>query len=196
MAEKGRQRVVLASSSPRRAELLRLVVPDFTVVPPETAEKEIRRPWDLVRNARAKAREVAGRHPGIVIGADTGVFRKGKHFGKPRDLEEAAAMLRALSGGWHWVYTALWVVCPAGERWDLVGTAVRFAPLSHEEIRWYLAREEVLDKAGAYAIQGAAALFVEEIRGDFFNVVGLPLRALYRLLRGCGLDLALEEGGC
>lgn len=179
--------VVLASSSPRRAALLRLLVPRFSVVPPAIPEEEVHRPADLLTLAERKAQAVAARHPqALVVAADTGVFRDGRAFGKPRDLEEARAFLRALSGGWHTVATGL-VVLRGGKTFEeLVETRVLFRELADWEIAWYLGREEVLDKAGAYAIQGAAAAFVERIEGDFYNVVGLPLCALWRLLLAAG----------
>jgi len=179
--------VVLASSSPRRAALLRLLVPRFSVVPPAIPEEGVHRPADLLALAERKARAVAARHPqALVVAADTGVFRDGRAFGKPRDLEEARAFLRALSGGWHTVVTGLVVLRDGKTFEELVETRVLFRELADWEIAWYLGREEVLDKAGAYAIQGAAAAFVERIEGDFYNVVGLPLCALWRLLLAAG----------
>jgi len=175
--------LILASSSPRRRELLRLLSPDFLVVPPEVEEVEAQTPEDLLGIAEAKAAAVAQKFPkSIVIAADTGVFRDGKSFGKPRDLEEAKRFLSALSGGWHSVFTALVVQRGESARKILVETRVLFRSLSAEEIAWYLEAEDVLDKAGAYAIQGRAAAFVERIDGDFYNVMGLPLCALWKLL--------------
>lgn len=178
---------ILASSSPRRAALLRLLVPAFSVIPPDVPEDAVRGPADLLVLAERKAAAVAERHPEAwVVAADTGVFREGRAFGKPRDLGEAREFLRALSGGWHTVATGL-VVRRAGQSFrELVETRVLFRPLADWEIEWYLGREEVLDKAGAYAIQGPAAAFVERIEGDFYNVVGLPLCALWRLLLAAG----------
>lgn len=191
---KGQQRIVLASSSPRRAELLSLLVDRFEVRPPRADEGEIRRPYDLLRAARVKASSVETSPGEIVIAADTGVFHRGVHLGKPRDLEEAREMLSRLSGDWHLVYTGLYVWGGGREVGELVCTRVRFSELSREEIEWYLEREEVLDKAGSYAIQGMAAAFVEEIRGDFTNVVGLPLGALYRALVKCGWNPVVGRG--
>lgn len=175
--------IVLASSSPRRRELLRLFIPEFTVVPPEAEEDEVRSPADLLALAKKKAEAAAARFPkALVIAADTAVFREGKAFGKPRDLEEARAFLSALSGGWHSVFTGLVVQKGPLLRERLVETRVLFRSLSAEEIAWYLQVEGVLDKAGAYAIQGRAAAFVERIEGDFYNVMGLPLSSLWELL--------------
>lgn len=179
--------VVLASSSPRRRELLRLLGLEFLVVPPEVEEEAVRKPADLLTIAERKAEAVAARYPGaLVIAADTAVFRNGQVFGKPRDLEEAREFLRALSRGWHSVFTGLVVQKGPLLRQRLVETRVLFRELSEEEIAWYLRSEEVLDKAGAYAIQGKAAAFVERIDGDFYNVMGLPLSALWQILREMG----------
>ncbi len=173
----------MASSSARRRELLRFLSPDFLVVPPEVEEAEAQTPEDLLGIAEAKAAAVAQKFPkSIVIAADTEVFQDGKGFGKPRDLEEAKRFLSALSGGWHSVFTALVVRKGESVRQALVETRVLFRQLSEEEIAWYLQAEEVLDKAGAYAIQGRAAVFVERIEGDFYNVMGLPLCALWKIL--------------
>jgi septum formation protein len=150
-------------------------------------EGEVATPEDLVRIAHRKAERVRALRPeGVVIAADTGVFRNGKAHGKPRDLREAWDILRALSGGWHSVFTGLVVAAPGAIREALVETRVEFKPLSDDEIRRYLAQEAVLDKAGAYAIQGGAAPFVTRIEGEFFNVMGLPLATLYVLLRDVG----------
>lgn len=178
---------ILASSSPRRAALLRLIVPEFSIVPPRVPEEEVTAPPDLLALAERKARAVAENHPqALVVAADTGVFRAGRAFGKPRDLAEARGFLRALSGGWHTVATGLVVLRGGRAHRDLVLTRVLFRELADWEIDWYLAKEDVLDKAGAYAIQGPAAVFVERIEGDFYNVVGLPLGALWRLLLAAG----------
>lgn len=164
-----------------------MITTEFTVVAPGVEEGEIRSPDDLLTVARRKAERVRERHPhAIVIGADTGVFRDGQAYGKARDPAEAADILRTLSGGWHSVWTGLALLTPSAARADVVETQVLFKPLSEEEIRWYLSRENVLDKAGAYAIQGRAAPFVERIEGDFYNVMGLPLATLYRLLWAVG----------
>lgn len=149
-------------------------------------EGEVLAPPDLLRAARQKAAWARERRPhGILIAADTGVFRDGVPYGKPRDLEEARAFLRALSGGWHSVFTGL-VVAGQEEREVLVETRILFKPLDEEEITDYLAEEDVLDKAGAYAIQGGAARFVLRVEGEYTNVVGLPLATLDRLLREVG----------
>ena len=176
---------MLASGSPRRAQLLALLTQDFQVVVPEVDEGRPAGPQDLLIAARRKA-ETVRREGAIVIGADTGVFLSGRYFGKPADLAQAREFLLALSGRWHEVYTGVCVLGPAGAETALVSTRVKFFPLTAEEIDWYLLSEEVLDKAGAYAIQGRAGAFVERIEGDFFNVMGFPLSIVYRLLRRQG----------
>lgn len=154
---------------------------------PAVDEGEVAVPEDLLLIARQKAERVRERRPaGVVIAADTGVFRGRMAYGKPRDLGEAWAILRNLSGGWHSVFTGLVVGAQAGWREALVETRVRFKRLTDDEIRHYLAQEDVLDKAGAYAIQGRAAPFATRIEGDFFNVMGLPLATLYALLLDAG----------
>ena len=181
------QRIVLASSSPRRAKLLKLITEEFEQVPPHVDEGAPKRPDDLLLAARAKAHAVGEKvGKAIVIAADTGVFLSGRHLGKPRGLDEARRMLTALSGKLHTVVTGVCVLFPTGVEEELVSTQVKFFPLTRKEIDWYLSSEEVLDKAGAYGIQGRAAAFVERIEGDFFNVMGFPVSTVYRLLRRAG----------
>ncbi len=164
-------------------------------MPPDVDEGEVAVPQDLLQIARRKAQEVrAARPTGLVIAADTGVFRDGRSYGKPRDLGEAWNILRALSDGWHAVFTGLALLAGSESREALVETRVQFKSLSDDEIRRYLAREAVLDKAGAYAIQGGAAPFVSRIEGDFFNVMGLPLATLYDLLLELGWQASASDG--
>jgi septum formation protein len=197
----GVQRVVLASTSPRRRELLEQVGLSFEIVPPDAeAEAGLHAGRNLSETrqaveaaARAKAASVAARMvPGtLVVAADTVVVLGRKMLGKPRDSERAARMLRHLSGRLHRVLTAV-AVHRAGEETGLSAceeTRVRFRPLSEEEIAAYVSSGEPLDKAGAYGIQGLGALLVERLEGCYFNVVGLPLVALHRLLRASGVDL-------
>ncbi len=184
--------IILASASPRRAELLRSAGIRFEALASEV--DEIRSPGETVsamvlRLAEAKARAVSAQicepqEPTIVIGADTAVELDGKAFGKPGSAEVARIMLEKLSGKTHRVVTGLVVIrLPDGltER-AVETTSVRFAPLSEKEIAQYAATGEPLDKAGGYAIQGFAGRFVERVEGCYFNVVGLPLARLYRTL--------------
>ena len=177
---------VLASASPRRAELLRAAGFTFTVdavdideavEPGETADQHVR------RLARGKAEAGARRHPGAtVLGADTVVVVEGRILGKPRDEDDARAMLTALSGRVHQVYTGV-AVAREGQIRDAVDiSAVTFVPLTSAEISAYVATGEPRDKAGAYAIQGRASRFVERLEGSYTGVVGLPVAVAYRLL--------------
>jgi septum formation protein len=186
-----RPRLVLASRSPRRRELLgHLGVP--LEVRPADADETVRPGEDarayVLRVARAKARAVPGE---LVLGADTAVVLDGEVLGKPEDAADARRMLRALSGAVHEVLTA---VClrradPALELEEIVSTQVRFARLGSGEIDWYVGTGEPLDKAGAYAIQGVGAAFVLSVHGSVSNVVGLPLAETAALLRRLGLPL-------
>ena len=179
--------LVLASASPRRAEILRAVGWPFEVAAAnvdETARGGEEVSEYVERLACEKAEAVAeGRASGLVLGADTVVAVGGQVLGKPADAEDARRMLRLLSDRWHDVLTGVALVrAETGE--VLVAhelTRVRFGPLADDEIDWYVATNEPADKAGAYAVQGRAALFVEEIEGDYWNVVGLPVRLVYKL---------------
>ena len=141
--------------------------------------------------AAHKAREVAGRSTpeDVIVAADTIVWHGGRVYGKPRDEREAAAMLRALSGDTHEVFTGVCVRRAETELLRAVRSEVRFRELSDGEIAAYIQTGEPMDKAGAYGAQGRAALFVESITGDFFNVMGLPLCALGRMLHELGVEL-------
>ncbi len=186
--------IVLASASPRRAELLRLLGLEFTVVP--TAIDETPRPGetpgDLAeRLAREKVQAVSGPlpSPALVVAADTIVVLDGEIFGKPRDRDEAARMVGRLAGRTHEVITAVAVRALPEETvaCERALSSVTFALLSAEEIAWYAASGEGWDKAGAYALQGLGAVFVTGIEGSYTNVIGLPLERLYPHLRRYGL---------
>jgi len=178
----------LASSSLRRAEILRTVGWPFEVVnggTDETRQAGENAVYYVKRLARAKAETAAQRlSSGLVLGADTVVVIAGEILGQPRDHQDARWMLNLLSGEWHEVLTGVALVrAGAGGqcRVDLEVTRVRFKAMSEEEIEWYVNTGEPMGKAGAYAIQGHAALFIEEIQGDYFNIVGLPIRRVYEL---------------
>ena len=187
-------RLILASSSPRRIELLRRLGLDFEVVKPLWETRVIDDdPVEVAElTALEKARAVAGGFTeGLVIGADTVVVIDDEILGKPRDGEEARLFLRKLSGRVHRVITGIAVV-DAGrgrEEVDHEVTEVKFKELSEEEIELYIASGEPFDKAGGYGIQGLGSLFVEWIKGDYFNVVGLPIYRLSLLLRRFGFDV-------
>lgn len=179
--------IILASNSPRRQELLKRVVPEFTVVPADIDERAlpVLPPRAYVqRLAAAKCGAVAQQHPGAtVIAADTMVAFEGALLGKPQTPEAATAMLTQLSGQTHQVHTGLCVYWPDKTmRQVVVSTAVTFWPLTPAEIADYVATGEPLDKAGGYGIQGQGALLVKMIEGDFYNVVGLPISTLARVL--------------
>src|ERR1044071_4604459 len=181
-----REKLVLASGIPRRAEILEragwaheIVVAgiDETLLPNEEAAAYVQ------RLARSKAEKVAsGLDHGLVLGADTTVVVADQILGQPVDEVDARRMLELLNAKWHEVLTGVALVRVGGER--RVGyetTRVRFAEMSDEEIDWYIGTGEPFGKAGAYGIQGKASLFIEEIEGDYFNIMGLPIRLVYEL---------------
>ncbi len=190
--------LILASASPRRQALLRQIGAAFRVMP--TAAEELGgrglSPEALVcENARRKALAALPEAAGVpVLAADTVVSLDGEIFGKPRDGAEAEEMLSRLSGRCHTVYTG--VAVAAGRRMEVAAarTIVEFASLTAEEIRCYVATGEPLDKAGAYAVQGRAAVFITRIEGSFSNVVGLPLHLTAVLAERAGIDLYDHDG--
>lgn len=190
-AEPHPMRLILASNSPRRSELLRNAGYEFEIDPSGVEEGEARAgeaPEQYARRvARSKAIHVASRsNPGcLVLGADTIVAVGGAVLGKPRDAEDAARMLRMLSGQTHHVTTAICLVRAPDrvEALDHATTLVTFRELEDREISAYATTPEPLDKAGAYAIQGLASKFVVHISGCYFNVVGLPVSLLDTMLK-------------
>lgn len=191
MAEK-EIRLILASASPRRADLLSNIGLEFDIEPSQIQERphaDEAPPDYITRIARAKVVAVARkRESGLIVGADTIVVLDGRMLGKPKDDEDARRMLRLLSGKWHAVMTGLALYDAATKREvaDYDKTLVRFAQMGEKEIDWYVGTGEPMDKAGAYGIQGFGGLFVEEIAGNYYNVVGLPIPLLYRLARRLG----------
>lgn len=180
--------LVLASASPRRAEILRAVAWPFEKLAADIDEKRF--PGEgavayVERLAREKAEAAATWRAGrLVLGADTVVVVDDEILGKPLDEEDARRMLHLLGGRWHEVLTGVALVRAGVEARSVVAherTRVRFAQMTEAEVNWYVASGEPLDKAGAYAIQGRAALFIEEIDGDYWNVVGLPIQLVYKL---------------
>lgn len=188
--------IILASASPRRRAILRqLGIPfrispvGFPEPPPGPGESAARY---AVRMARTKALQCGRKHrAGLVIGADTVVVAAGRILGKPGTEQEARAMLRSLSGRWHEVTTGLCLVDGKRRmiRSGATTTRVRVRRLSSREIEWYIDSGEYRDKAGAYAIQGLAGLFIDRIEGCYFNVVGFPVSAFERLCRDLGIEL-------
>ncbi len=191
MKSVGEVRVVLASSSPRRTQLLHLVGIPHAVMPADTDESyfagEIPQAY-AERLARAKAEKIAAtEHDALVLGADTIVVVDGAVLGKPRDVEDAARMLNALSGRSHTVMTAGAVSFEGRVASSVEIVNVTFIPLSDDDIRRYIATGEPMDKAGAYGIQGHGATIVRRIEGDYFAVMGLSLVRLVALMREVGV---------
>ncbi len=190
-----RVKIILASTSPRRLKLLKGLGLKVKVVESKVRESkfDIPNPEKLVKTlALTKAQEAARRtKSGLIIGADTIVVHRSKILGKPKNRKEAKAMLRELSGKTHEVLTGLAVVdaSTSKTRVDVVKTKVKFRKLTEEEISNHVATAKPLDKAGAYAIQGKAGLFVERIDGCYFNVVGLPLARLAEILKEFNVTL-------
>jgi septum formation protein len=184
-----RKRLVLASGSPRRRELVKMIGLEFELAVPEVREDSVSpaRPSNfVVEVALAKALSLAHRFPdAVILGADTVVVLDRKILGKPRDLSDARAMLRTLSGKTHTVYTGLALVdVPTGLReTGYEKSLVTMKNMTKAEIDDYLATGEPMDKAGSYGIQGFGAVFVKHINGCFFNVMGLPVARLYDMLR-------------
>lgn len=179
--------------------MLEQVGAPFEVVDPGEVEIASGRPEEqVVANALAKARKIAEQMgEGIVVGADTVVVFEGRVLGKPRDASETKDMLRTLSGNVHRIITGMAVVDVVSGRveTDFVETLVRMKPLSDEEITAYVATGEPFGKAGGYAIQGLGGLLVEEVRGCFYNVVGLPLSRLDVLLKRFDVHLLRGQEG-
>ena len=187
-------RLILASGSPRRAEIMNSVGWKFTREVPDIDATELsgEAPEIYVqRLALTKAEAVAASHPGaIVLGADTTVVVDGQMIGKPVDMADARRMLRMLSGRWHEVLTGVALV--GSDEYQRVGlqrTRVKFAEMTRAEVDFLAQHGDPLDKAGAYAVQAQAALFIEGIEGDYWNVVGLPISLVYRLARDCTIDV-------
>ena len=192
--------LILASASPRRAELLAHAGIPFEVAPADVDEQT--RPGEAAeahvrRLAEAKGRAAAARAPGrAVLAADTVVVIDDQILGKPADPQDAARMLRLLSGRAHRVLTGVSLLVPAGDggeaprRTQLSVSQVWFVHLSDADIDWYVATGEPMDKAGAYGIQGLGSRFVERLDGSYSNVVGLPVALVYRMCTAAGILLS------
>ncbi|MBQ6052205.1 MAG: septum formation protein Maf [Clostridia bacterium] len=184
-------KTVLASASPRRKELLEKLGLDFEIVVSDADEtSDISSPDELVRFLSAKKAESVRklRPDALVIAADTVVYLEGEGImGKPKDKADAYRMISALSGNVNEVYTGVTVADSCGTETFSVKTLVYFKSLTEKEILEYVNSEECADKAGAYAIQGRACVFIDRIEGDYFNVVGLPLSPLYDILKRKGV---------
>jgi len=182
-------KLILASGSPRRAEILNFVGWEFEKRVADIDETEFlnESPTDYVqRLAREKAETVAAHYEnGLVLGADTIVVIDEQIIGKPKDLLDARRMLKLLSGRWHEVLTGVAIVEAQSPKSvvEIQRTQVKFIEMTDEEIAFLLEKGKPLDKAGAYAVQAQAALFIEEMQGDYWNVVGLPINLVYRLVK-------------
>ena len=185
--------IILASQSPRRRELLSNIFPSFSIIPSDADETlpENASPADCaIEIARRKVLDVKSRSDdALIIGADTIVVKDNKILGKPKDEEDAFSMLSALSGGEHTVYTGLVVSYGAKLLCCAEATEVTFRPLTPEMIRAYIKTGEPMDKAGAYGIQQKGAILVDKICGDYFNVVGLPVCRLSKMLEDLGITV-------
>jgi septum formation protein len=189
-------RLVLASASPRRARILRELGVSFRVE--VSNQDEALRPGEdgaaaVERLALAKGLAVARSETLPVLAADTEVLCDGHILGKPADERDAVAMLRRLAGRAHEVVTGVCIVAGGVSRSGVERSLVRFAPMSEEELHWYAATGEPLDKAGGYHVDGRGALFIETVEGSPSNVAGLPVRLLLRLVREAGVELGFPK---
>ncbi len=179
--------MILASQSPRRRELLSLITSDFRIIPAKGEEvlpEKISPENAVLALSEQKAKEIYAGYKGeIIIAADTIVAIDGKILGKPKDEADAFEMLKTLSGRVHEVFTGVCVIFPNGEKEHFFDeTKVEFYPLSDKEISDYIKTGEPMDKAGAYGIQEQGALLVKRIDGDYYNVMGLPVAKLFRVI--------------
>lgn len=193
-------RIILASKSPRRKEILKQLGIKFEIIVSDADENtDITDPFCLVRELSLKKgravqntlrSESTETGDTLIIASDTIVYCEGEILGKPANRADAERMLKAMSGRAHTVYTGIAAIYGGKEAADVSKTEVYFAKLSEEEIENYLNNSEYADKAGAYAVQGTASLFIDGIKGDYFTVVGLPVRKLSELLcREFGIKL-------
>lgn len=187
------KKIILASSSPQRQELFKKLGVKFVVEPSDFDERsvDIGDPEKLVKAlAYAKAKAVAKNFPGsVVVGADTMVLHNGEVFGKPRDAGHAKSMLKKLNGSTHNVLTGVAIYDSDTHHFtlDVDQSMISFKPLSDLEIDAYVKSQEPFGKAGGYAIQGLAGLFVDDIHGDYFNIIGLPLSIVARRFTELGI---------
>lgn len=186
--------LILGSQSPRRREILSFFNIPFKQVSPDFDEEALpfrNNPEEYVQIlSKGKADSLAHQFPNeVVLAADTIVCREGKIYGKPQDEKEGLRFLKELSGQWHSVFTGLTVSCKGQDFQTYEETRVQFNPLSEDQMKLYLQSIPFTDKAGGYMIQGAGGLIVRRIEGCYYNVVGLPINALCRVLNQAGIDL-------
>jgi len=189
-----KKKIILASNSPRRKELLKQIGLRFKIIVSNVEEKNASTsPVDFVKIlSRKKAKAVAiNNKNAIVIGADTIVVLKNEIIGKPDSLENAIEILKKLSGKTHLVITGFTIIDSKTKKQitKAVTTKVTFKDLSDQEIKAYVYSSKVLDKAGAYAIQDKAGMFIKEVKGDYFNIVGLPIFSLYQELKKFDINI-------
>jgi septum formation protein len=191
-------KIILASASPRRAELLDMFEVDFEIFSVNIDETPLKNEQPEVyvkRVAENKVFEAGKKRKGIIIGADTIVWKEG-FLGKPKNKDEAKNMLRKLSASSHFVYSAVAIMNTNTDKIVksyLSKTMVVFHELSEEEIGLYIKTGEPMDKAGAYGIQGKGGVFIKEIQGSYYNVVGFPIDLVYRLLKDFGIELLKQS---
>ena len=191
------KRIVLASASPRREAILRQIGIDFEIIAPNISEDIdfCMSPETIAEQlSRKKAEDVASRLDGntLIIAADTVVIKDGKVLGKPADNHAAYEMLKSLGGSWHKVITGFTIIDNSGDNPPKVShenTEVKMRELTDEDIKSYISSREPFDKAGSYGAQGLGALLVEELRGCYFNVVGLPIARIGKTLSEMGINL-------
>ena len=185
-------KLILASQSPRRRELLTMLGLEFTVQAAdidETMDPDLPPAEAVQAVSRKKAAAIQAPADTVILAADTVVVIDGRILGKPHSTEEAAQMLRLLSGREHTVITAMTLRCGEKECCEAVCTGVKFRELTDAEIAAYIRTGESMDKAGAYAVQGVGAVLIEEIHGDYYTVMGLPLCTLGRRLQEFGISI-------
>ena len=187
-------KIILSSASARREELLKKITEEFFVYPTNVDESIVKYDGDCAKYVMEIAKLKAVSNPlkkekdSIIIGCDTVVFHEGKVLGKPKDYENAFRMLNSLSGKTHEVYSGIAVLHNNNFVCDYAVTKVTFDNLDSKDIEKYIETGEPMDKAGAYGIQGHGGLFVQGIEGSYYNVVGLPINKLYKILKGMGVN--------
>ncbi len=183
-----KDKIILASASPRRKHLLETVGIPFEAIPAHVEEETLKSPSATVEhNARKKALAIASDFPDrYILGVDTLVFCKNRILGKPDDEAHAFEMLRLLNNRTHIVFSGICLIKGAKIATAIEKTKVFFDKLTEQEISNYIRTHQPMDKAGAYGIQDFSSMFIKKIEGDYFNVVGLPLNLLYRILKGMG----------
>lgn len=187
-------KIILASSSPRRKELLKLIGLEPEIIEPKVEEfiEMEEKSLDFLKRLtilKGKSVYINEYFNFIIISSDTIVLLKNKIIGKPKDREDAFSILRALSNNVHEVWTGVSIIYKGKTYFDYAKTKVFFEEITDDEINCYLDNEDYLDKAGAYAIQGRASVFVKKIEGCFFNVMGFPLNLFFNMLKNIGINI-------